>query len=109
MPVFAVVSGDVGAVGTYGDPEFLGGVVGYGGAVAAGWGDGCFQSVGCFTSHLDRCVCSGACALIRLLIVPADNDKRTISVLVWIATCACSERKSSRRGSFSERDHRCHE
>jgi len=28
-PVFAVVGGDVGTVGAYGDPEFLGGVVGY--------------------------------------------------------------------------------
>jgi hypothetical protein len=36
-PVFSVVAGDVGAVGAYGDPEFLGGVVGYGGAVAVGW------------------------------------------------------------------------
>src|SRR5580658_4479820 len=39
-PVLAVVAGDVGAVGAYGDPEFLGGVVGYGGAVAVGWGLG---------------------------------------------------------------------
>ena len=37
-PVFSVVAGDVGAVGAYGDPEFLLGVVGYGGAVAVGWG-----------------------------------------------------------------------
>ena len=36
-PVFAVVAGDVGAVGAYGDPEFLGGIVGYGRAVAVGW------------------------------------------------------------------------
>ena len=41
-PVFSVVAGDVGAVGAYGDPEFLGGVVGYGGAVAVGWGLGGF-------------------------------------------------------------------
>ncbi len=33
-PVFAVVGGDVGAVGADGDPGFGGGVVGYGGAVA---------------------------------------------------------------------------
>ena len=39
-PVFAVVGGDVGAVGANGDPEFLSGVVGYGGAVAVGWGLG---------------------------------------------------------------------
>ena len=39
-PVFSVVAGDVGAVGAYGDPEFLLGVVGYGGAVAVGWGLG---------------------------------------------------------------------
>jgi hypothetical protein len=31
-PVLAVVVGDVGAVGAYGDPEFLLGVIGYGGA-----------------------------------------------------------------------------
>ena len=37
-PVFSVVAGDVGAVGAYGDPEFLVGIVGYGGAVAVGWG-----------------------------------------------------------------------
>jgi len=43
MPVLAVVAGDVGAVGAYGDPEFLGGVVGYGGAVAVGWGLGRYQ------------------------------------------------------------------
>jgi hypothetical protein len=36
-PVLAVVAGDVGAVGAYSDPEFLGGIVGYGGAVAVGW------------------------------------------------------------------------
>src|SRR3974390_1364534 len=35
-PVAAVVGGDVGAVGAYGDPGFAGGVVGYGGAVAVG-------------------------------------------------------------------------
>ena len=39
-PVFSVVARDVGAVGAYGDPEFLSGVVGYGGAVAVGWGLG---------------------------------------------------------------------
>ena len=39
-PVFAVVGGDVGAVGADGDPGFGGGVVGYGGAVAVGWGCG---------------------------------------------------------------------
>src|ERR1700724_3148277 len=39
-PVFAVVAGDVGAVGAYGDLEFLRGVGGYGGAVAVGWGLG---------------------------------------------------------------------
>jgi hypothetical protein len=37
-PVAAVVAGDVGAVGAYGDPGFRGGVVGYGAAVAVGWG-----------------------------------------------------------------------
>ena len=36
-PVAAVVRGDVGAVGAYGDPEFLVGVVGYRTAVAVGW------------------------------------------------------------------------
>ena len=39
-PVAAVVAGDVGAVGAYGDPGFGGGVVGYGAAVAVGWGLG---------------------------------------------------------------------
>ena len=39
-PVAAVVGGDVGAVGAYGDPGFGGGGVGYGGAEAVGWGDG---------------------------------------------------------------------
>ena len=39
-PVAAVVGGDVGAVGAYGDPGFCGGVVGYGAAVAVGWGGG---------------------------------------------------------------------
>jgi hypothetical protein len=37
-PVFSVVARDVGAVGAYGDPEFLLGVVGYRGAIAVGWG-----------------------------------------------------------------------
>ncbi len=37
-PVLAVVAGDVGSVGAYGDPGFSGGVVGYGAAVAVGWG-----------------------------------------------------------------------
>ena len=37
-PVAAVVGGDVGAAESYGDPGFGGGVVGYGGAVAVGWG-----------------------------------------------------------------------
>jgi hypothetical protein len=36
-PVFSVIAGDVGAVGAYGDPKFLLGVVGYGGAEAVGW------------------------------------------------------------------------
>jgi hypothetical protein len=36
-PVAAVVGGDVGAVGAYGDPGFGGGGVGYGAAVAVGW------------------------------------------------------------------------
>ncbi len=41
-PVAAIVGGDVGAVGAYGDPGFVGGGVGYGGAVAVGWcGGGC--------------------------------------------------------------------
>jgi len=40
MPVAAIVGGDVGAVGAYGDPGFDGGVVGDGGAVAVGWGGG---------------------------------------------------------------------
>ena len=40
MPVFSFVAGDVGAVGAYGDPEFLSWVVGYGAAVAVGWGLG---------------------------------------------------------------------
>jgi hypothetical protein len=39
-PVAAVVGGDVCAVGAYGDPEVVGGVVGYGGAIAVGWGMG---------------------------------------------------------------------
>ena len=39
-PVAAIVGGDVGAVGAYGDPGFGGGGVGYGGAVAVGWGLG---------------------------------------------------------------------
>ena len=39
-PFFAVVAGDVGAVGAYGDPGLGGGLVGYGGAVAVGWGLG---------------------------------------------------------------------
>src|SRR5579875_889584 len=39
-PVAAVVGGDVGAVGASGDPGVVGGVVGYGGAVAVGWGGG---------------------------------------------------------------------
>lgn len=38
MPVAAIVGGDVGAVGAYGNPEFLLGVVGYGTPVAMGWG-----------------------------------------------------------------------
>ncbi len=37
-PVAAVVGGDVSAVGANGDPGRGGGVVGYGGAVAVGWG-----------------------------------------------------------------------
>src|ERR1035437_9906823 len=37
-PVAAVVRGDVGAVGAYGDPGFVGGIVSYGGAKAVGWG-----------------------------------------------------------------------
>ena len=37
-PVAAVVGGDVGAAESYGDPGFGGGGVGYGGAVAVGWG-----------------------------------------------------------------------
>jgi len=37
-PVASVVGGDVGAVGAYGDPGLGGGVVGYGGAKAVGWG-----------------------------------------------------------------------
>ena len=36
VPVAAVVGGDVGAVGAYGDPGFGGGVVGYGAAIAVG-------------------------------------------------------------------------
>ena len=40
-PVAAVVGGDVGAVGAYRDPGAGGGVVGYGGAVAVGWGGRC--------------------------------------------------------------------
>ena len=39
-PVFAVIGGDVGAIGANGDPGFGGGVVGHGGAVAAGWRGG---------------------------------------------------------------------
>ncbi len=39
-PVLAVVAGDVGTVGANGDPEFLIGIVGYGRAVAVGWGLG---------------------------------------------------------------------
>jgi len=45
-PVFAVVGGDVGAVGAYGDPEFLGGVVGYCAAVAVGLSLGGYPTVG---------------------------------------------------------------
>ena len=43
-PVAAVVGGDVGAVGAYGYPEFLLGVVGYRGAVAVGFGIRCSPS-----------------------------------------------------------------
>ena len=39
-PVAAVVGGDVGAVGAYGDPGFGAGIVGYGGAIAVRWGLG---------------------------------------------------------------------
>ena len=51
-PVAAVVGGDVGAVGAYCDPGFGGGVVGYGGAVAMGWGlGGCprVASISCYS------------------------------------------------------------
>jgi hypothetical protein len=36
-PVFAIVDGDVGSVGAYGDPGFGLSVVGYCAAVAVGW------------------------------------------------------------------------
>jgi hypothetical protein len=44
-PVAAVVTGDVGAVGAYGDPGFGGGVVRYGAAVAVGWSLGGFPVI----------------------------------------------------------------
>src|SRR5258708_1863691 len=43
-PVAPVVGGDVGAVGSDGDPSFCGGVVGDGGAEAVGWGCGHYDA-----------------------------------------------------------------
>ena len=66
-PVAAVVAGDVGAVGAYGDPEFLLGVVGYGGAVAVGWGLGGFDTFW-------RAVRCNLLRGVRMLIVTSDDD-----------------------------------
>ena len=86
-PVFSVVAGDVGAVGAYGDPEFLGGVVGYGGAVAVGWSLG-----GGPVLATIKAKCSRAGTLVNFFIVSANNHARRHS---WkekntIFLCCCN-------------------
>ena len=46
LPVLAVISGDVGAVRTNGDPGFGGWIVGYSGAVAVRRGGGGWSNAG---------------------------------------------------------------
>ena len=83
-PVFSVVAGDVGAVGAYGDPEFLGGVVGYGGSVAVGWG--------CTRRPRGVVVekCGSSIGLVRVSVVAAHCDHN-----VWIVPGQCQRENAS--------------
>jgi hypothetical protein len=91
-PVAAVVGGDVGAVGAHGDPEFLGGGVGYGGTVAVGWGLGgvpgqsIFQVRGCGEGGRPSCVLGISEALkvtanCYLGVLCADRQRKTAIAL----------------------------
>src|SRR5215469_10465182 len=63
-PVLAVVSGDVGSVGAYGDPGFGLFVIGHRAAIAAGWGLGWLEHVATaregrrFFAIIRRCIIS---------------------------------------------------
>ena len=73
-PVAAVVAGDVGAVGAYGDPGFGGGVVGYGAAVAVGWVWGLSETEWVIRTFIP------SCGHILLLIVATHNYGLIVSV-----------------------------
>ena len=70
-PVAAVVGGDVGAVGAYGDPGAGGGVVGHGAAEAVGWGGG-----GEPVLRICRICCSSR-RLAGMQKITADHDGST--------------------------------
>jgi hypothetical protein len=78
-PVAAVVAGDVGAVGAYGDPGFGLCVVGYGAAVAVGWGLGFhYVEVGSKWKAKSVTVRKKDCSAVRVIgmfIVAAHNHE----------------------------------